>query len=143
MPFGFGRKRRHLEMPADEEDWIGHAEPHVEFEGRLKISNPEGLFRLNCLVKGEIVSEGKVVVAEQADVEANIRTRLVTVYGKVKGSIHASERIEVMEHGIVLGDIHTPCLVIDPGGYFDGQCHMPFPESEKHTTQGVDSKEMT
>jgi cytoskeletal protein CcmA (bactofilin family) len=33
---------------------------------------------------------------------------------------------------VVLGDIYTPKLIIEPGGYFDGQCHMPLPEPEKH-----------
>jgi cytoskeletal protein CcmA (bactofilin family) len=24
----------------------------------------------------------------------------------------------------VTGEVHSPCLVIDPGGIFDGRCHM-------------------
>ena len=31
---------------------------------------------------------------------------------------------EIQAKGTVTGEIHTPCLVIEPGGIFDGQCHM-------------------
>lgn len=142
MLFGWGRKnRRHQPAQMENEEWTGHIEPGVELEGTLKISTPEGLFRLNSHFKGHIASEGKLVVAEQGDVEAEISGRMVSIYGKVKGTVRAFERLEIMEHGIVLGDIYTPCLVIDPGGYFDGQCHMPTPEPAKQITHDVDSKD--
>ena len=34
-------------------------------------------------------------------------------------------------HDKLLGDLFTPCLVVEPGGFFDGECHMPTPTSEK------------
>lgn len=139
MRFGLGKKRgRHQPAEMEQEEWTGHIEPGVEMEGKLKVSAADGLFRLNSHFKGDIQSEGKVVVAEQGDVEANMRARLISIYGKVRGTIRAFERLEIMEHGIVLGDIYTPCLVIDPGGYFDGQCHMPTPEPAKQIADGVE-----
>ncbi len=115
-----------------EEDIVGFLEPGVEFEGKVKVVPNSGLVRVNTHFKGEIDCEGKIVVADQGEVEADIHTKTISISGKVKGTIHASERLEIKEHGIVLGDIYTPCLVIEPGGYFDGQCHMPTPEPEKH-----------
>jgi cytoskeletal protein CcmA (bactofilin family) len=100
-----------------------------------------GLIRVNTRFKGEISGEGTVVVHDQGEVDGEIRTRFISVTGKIKGNVHASERLEIKEHGVVLGDIYTPCLVIDPGGYFDGQCHMPTPEPAAQTTSGVDTKE--
>jgi len=32
--------------------------------------------------------------------------------------------VEIQAKGVVTGEIHTPCLVIEPGGIFDGRCHM-------------------
>jgi cytoskeletal protein CcmA (bactofilin family) len=32
--------------------------------------------------------------------------------------------VEIQPKGIVTGEIHAPCIVIEPGGIFDGQCHM-------------------
>jgi cytoskeletal protein CcmA (bactofilin family) len=79
-------------------------------------------------------------------VEGEINSLVVSVTGKVKGAVHAKERLEIKEHGIVLGDIYTPCLMIDPGGFFDGKCHMPTPSpaaaAEAATPIAADSKEL-
>ncbi|MDE3179571.1 MAG: polymer-forming cytoskeletal protein [Acidobacteriota bacterium] len=98
-------------------------EQGTEMEGKLKIS--AGTARINSRFKGEISGEGALLIADQGEVEAEINVRSATVMGKVKGTLHASERIEIRERGVILGDIYTPILVVEPGGYLDGQCHMP------------------
>jgi cytoskeletal protein CcmA (bactofilin family) len=66
---------------------------------------------------------------------------VLSVTGKVKGTVHAKERLEINESGSVVGDIHTSCLPVDPGGFFDGQCHMPTPEPAIPAPNEVDSQE--
>ena len=56
-------------------------------------------------------------------------------------TVHAKERLEIKESGSVVGDIYTSCLLVDPGGFFDGQCHMPAPEPAIPAPIGVDSQE--
>jgi cytoskeletal protein CcmA (bactofilin family) len=46
------------------------------------------------------------------------------IAGKFDGVIFAKGRVEIQAKGVVTGEIHTPCLVIEPGGIFDGRCHM-------------------
>ncbi len=133
------QRRRELAAILDEE-MVGLIEPGIELEGKFRFTS--GMIRLNAHFKGEIQSEGSVVVADQGEVEAEIHARHVSVAGKVKGAIHAIERMEIREHGVVLGDIYTPCLVIDPGGFFDGQCHMPTPADPlKQGIKGSSPKE--
>lgn len=137
MPFGFGKSRRH-QLADLSGDWVGWLDPGVEVEGKMKVAS--GLIRVNTHFKGEINSEGAVVVHDQGEVDGDIRTRIISVTGKVKGNVHASERLEIKEHGVVLGSIYTPCLLVDPGGFFDGQCHMPTPEPAVQTSTGVEAK---
>lgn len=140
MVFGFRRSRRRRELEELlEDDLVGLLEPGVEVEGNLKVSS--GMIRLNSHLKGQVSSEGTIVVADQGEIEGEIRSKVISITGKVKGTVHASERLEIQEHGVVLGDIYTPCLVIDPGGYFDGQCHMPTPGPAKQVTDDVRSKD--
>jgi len=139
MPSLFGKSRRRRELEEVPDDWVGWLEPGVEVEGTIKVAS--GLIRLNSHLKGEIHSEGTVVVHDQGEVEGLVRGRVVSITGKVKGTVHAAERLEIKEHGIVLGDIYTASLLVDPGGYFDGQCHMPAPEPEKQTAGDFDSKQ--
>ena len=137
MPFGFGKvkKRRPAELG---DDWVGWLEPGVEVEGKMKVTS--GLIRVNTHFKGEINSEGAVVVHDQGEVDGHIRTRILSVTGKIKGNVHASELVEIKEHGVVLGHIHTPCLLVEPGGFFDGECHMPTPEPGAHVAPVVEAK---
>ncbi|MGH9404228.1 MAG: bactofilin family protein [Terriglobia bacterium] len=102
---------------------VASIEPGAEIEGKLRISS--GTVRINSHFKGEISGDGTLIVAERGEVEAGIAVKTVTVVGKVKGSIQAAERLEIRAQGVVLGDITTPVLLVEPGGYFDGQCHMP------------------
>jgi cytoskeletal protein CcmA (bactofilin family) len=142
MAFGMGKpKTRRRELADLPDDWVGWVEPGLELEGRMKATT--GLIRLNSHLKGEIISEGVVVIHDQGEVEGDIQAKVVSVTGKVKGTIQATDRLEIKEHGIVLGDIHTPCLLVDPGGFFDGQCHMPTPEPVTQAANEPDAKEQT
>jgi len=140
MAFGISKpttRRRELSDLPD--DWVGWLEPGVKVEGKMTVTG--GLIRLNSHFKGEILSDGAVVVHDQGEVEGEINSRVVSITGKVKGTVHAKERLEIKEHGIVQGDIYTPCLLVDPGGFFDGQCHMPTPEPASAAPKAADSPE--
>jgi len=133
------RSQRHeVPVPIDD-DVVALLEPGVELEGKLKVSS--GLVRINTQLKGEIKGDGTIVVADHGNVEAVIETKIISVAGRVKGTVRASERVEIKEKGAVIGDIHTPCLVVDPGGHIDGQCHMPVPEAEVSTPPASPPKE--
>ncbi len=107
---------------------IASLEPGAEIEGKMKFGG--GTARINSHFKGEISGDGSLIVAEQGELEADVAVRAITVTGKVKGSIHVTDRIEIKERGVILGDIYTPILVVEPGGYLDGQCHMPTQDAE-------------
>lgn len=103
--------------------------PGTEFEGSLKAG--AGTVHLNSSFKGKASSDGTISIGNDADVDAEISARAVTISGKLKGSAKAVERLEIKANGVMLGDISTPVLVVEAGGFFDGQCHMPIPEPEK------------
>jgi cytoskeletal protein CcmA (bactofilin family) len=128
--------RRGLRAVPDEE-MVALLEPGFEFEGQIRVA--AGIVRLNCQFKGAICSEGTVIVASQGDIEANIEAMQISIAGKVKGKVHASERLEIKEHGILLGDVETPLLAVDPGAYFSGHCDMPTDGLEKSAPTEVDS----
>jgi len=105
--------------------------PGAEFEGTLKAGG--GTIYLNSNFKGTASSEGTISLGDNADVEAAVSARAISISGKLKGSAKAIERLEIKARGVVLGDISTPILVVEPGGFFDGQCHMPIPGPENAT----------
>ena len=130
MTLGFGKDSdRRVSPPALERGLTAVLELGVEVEGKMQISS--GTVRLNTTFKGDIAGQGAVVVGEQGEVEASIQANSITIRGKVKGAVRAAEKLEIQEHGVLLGDIDTPVLIIEAGGYFDGHCHMPTPGSSK------------
>jgi len=133
-------RRRELAQFLDD-DWVGFLEPGIEVEGKMRIAC--GMVRLNSHFKGEITCEGMLVVAEQGEIEGSIQAKQLSIAGKVKGSVRASESLQIKKDGVVLGDVYTAKLFVEPGGYFDGTCHMPTPEPEKHLAPDLHPKDRT
>ena len=102
-------------------EWAGFIDRGVSIEGKMVIA---GMFRIDGEVKGSIVSDHGLLLGENARVEGQIDANDVTIAGRFDGHIFAKERVEIQSKGVVTGDIHSPCLIIQPGGILDGQCHM-------------------
>ncbi|HVB58858.1 MAG TPA: polymer-forming cytoskeletal protein [Candidatus Acidoferrales bacterium] len=105
----------------DSGDWTGFLEPGVKLEGRLESS---GTFRIDSVMKGTLLSHETLILGEHAVVEGEIVGNYVVILGRFDGTIHAAGRVEIRAAAIVTGQIHAPCLVIEPGAVFDGRCHM-------------------
>jgi len=119
MPRGWFDRKNH-EQP----EWTGFLEQGVKLEGKVEAT---GTFRIDSAMKGTLVSEDTLVLGEHAAVEGRIVGNRVVIAGRFDGTIEAKTRVELQPSAIVTGEIHSPCLVIEPGAIFDGQCHMPAP----------------
>jgi cytoskeletal protein CcmA (bactofilin family) len=106
---------------ATTEEWTGFIDQGVTLEGTLQVT---GTFRINGNVKGNIISEQTVILGENAKVEGQIEGNSVVIAGRFDGVIFAKGRVEIQAKGVVTGEVHSPCMVVDPGGIFDGRCHM-------------------
>jgi cytoskeletal protein CcmA (bactofilin family) len=111
----FGRGKQEIA------EWTGFLEQGVRLEGRLELP---GTFRINGLAKAHLVSQQVLILGDKARVEGQIDGNVVIIEGRFDGVITARTRVEVQPKGVVTGEIHTPCLIIEPGAIFDGQCHM-------------------
>ncbi len=106
----------------------------TEFEGKLSFS---GAVRIDGSFKGEISTEGTLIVGETANLEADIHTSHIIVSGEVHGNIVADSKIEVHSPGKIVGNIQAPVITIDEGVVFEGTCHM-----QKHVEQSEKDKKM-
>ena len=80
--------------------------------------------RIDGLVKGEIHSEGHLIVGETGRIEGNINSRSVLNAGYIHGNVNIDERLEITSTGTIVGDIVTVALVIEEGASFRGNCSM-------------------
>jgi cytoskeletal protein CcmA (bactofilin family) len=109
--------RKHQEST----EWTGFLERGVRLEGKLEST---GTFRIDSAMKGSLASAGTLILGEHAAVQGEITGNRVIIAGHFDGTIQATGRVDIQAKAVVAGDIHTPCLVIEPGAFFEGQCHM-------------------
>jgi len=83
-----------------------------------------GSLHVHGRVEGSLTARDSVFIAEEADVEAVIRAANVTIAGNVRGSVHCTERFEVLPHGKVTGEIHAPAIAIHDGAIVAGDISM-------------------
>lgn len=95
-----------------------------EIEGKFTFS---GTVMLNGRLRGEIVSNDSLVIGEKGVVNASIRAGIVQIAGEVVGDVNASDRVELMDHSRVYGDVNAPVVIINEGALFEGQCRMTRP----------------
>lgn len=94
---------------------------NTEFEGKLSF---KGAVRIDGQFKGEIVTEGTLIVGETAVIHSNIHVSHIIISGEIRGNIFADKRIEIHAPGKVFGNIQAPTVVINEGVVFEGNCRM-------------------
>src|SRR5262252_4667527 len=90
---------------------------NVEIEGSIKFQKE--LF-IDGKVQGQITSDGALTIGENADIRGEIKSKSVTVYGKVHGNITA-ERCELKSNCALQGDLKAARLIIEEGAAFIGR----------------------
>ncbi|OGQ08683.1 MAG: hypothetical protein A3G32_00225 [Deltaproteobacteria bacterium RIFCSPLOWO2_12_FULL_40_28] len=91
------------------------------FEGKMTF---EGIVFINGKFKGEIFSDGQLIIGESGYVEGVIEIGTIEIQGEVRGNILAKQRIEINSPAVVQGDIAAPSLIIKEGAVFEGNCTM-------------------
>lgn len=118
MPWGWFDHKSHEDAAGE---WTGFLEKGAKLDGKLETS---GTFRINSEMKGVLHSDQMLILGEQAAVEGEIYGKQVIVGGRFDGTIHATENVQVRATGILTGDVYSPCVDIEPGAVFEGQCHL-------------------
>lgn len=93
-------------------------------------SSIEGTFtttrdvRVEGMVRGKIVCQGLLYIAESADIDATVEAASVTVAGKLTGDVTCRGRFQITGTGRVSATVTTEALVIDDGAFYEGDLNM-------------------
>jgi len=74
--------------------------------------------------EGKVKTSGELIVAEEGTILADIEAGIVICKGKIRGNIIASQKVEIHSTGKILGDVHTPSLMIELGAVIHGKSNM-------------------
>ncbi len=93
----------------------------VEIKGSIKFQKE---LLIDGKVEGEINSDGVLTIGENADIRGEIKTKSITVFGKVQGNITVAERCELKSRCTLQGDLKAARLVIEEGATFIGKSEV-------------------
>lgn len=110
----------------------------TEFEGTIRTKET---IRVEGFVKGDIISEGTVIIGNGGNVDGKIEAVNILVGGEVHGELFATEKIEANSSGRIFGDLHTKGLIVDEKALFQGTCEMTGREEVKNSQTKKEASE--
>src|SRR5881398_3932440 len=93
----------------------------VEIKGSIKFQKE---LLIDGKVEGEINSDGVLTIGENADIRGEVKTKSITVYGKVHGNITVAERCELKSKCTLQGDLKAARPTIEEGATFIGKSEV-------------------
>src|SRR5258708_2431019 len=75
-------------------------------------------------IKGSIKIQKELPIGENADIRGEVKTKSITVFGKVQGNITVTERCELKSKCTLQGDLKAARLVIEEGATFIGKSEV-------------------
>lgn len=81
----------------------------------------EGDFHVAGKFEGDINVTGRVLVANGAQVDANINALAIIVGGVVRGNLSASTRVEILPTGVLTGSLKTGSFSAADGASVKGE----------------------
>jgi cytoskeletal protein CcmA (bactofilin family) len=92
-------------------------------------------------VEGPITLKGqRLTIGKTGEVVSDVHAKEVVVYGKVRGNLHASDRVEVKNDGSVIGNITGGRVLIEDGAYLKGQIEIE--RGKNHSSSSSDKLEL-
>lgn len=107
-----------MAKPGDFSAFLG---PGTEFQGQL---NFKGTVRIDCRFIGTIISDGKLILGKEANVEGNIAVADLVVHGSFSGEAVISQRAVLHQGAHVSGNLTTRALVMEDGASLQGELYM-------------------
>ena len=84
----------------------------------------EGTVRIDGRLDGEIQTKGQVIIGEDGLVQGTIMAGTVVSSGRIKAKVTAIERVQLMKTATLIGEVHTPVLIMEEGAKLQGVTDM-------------------
>ena len=84
----------------------------------------KGDIRVDGILKGSVITEGKVVLGREGIIEGDIECSTADISGVINAKITVSQLLSLKTSSKLNGDIITNKLSIEPGAEFTGSCSM-------------------
>jgi cytoskeletal protein CcmA (bactofilin family) len=93
----------------------------VVLKGEIHV---EGTVRIDGRLDGEIQTKGQVIIGEDGLVQGTITAGTVISSGRIKAKVTAVERVQLLKTATLIGEVHTPVLIMEEGARIQGVTDM-------------------
>lgn len=97
----------------------------ITIEGKIEGS---GHVRIAGKFKGDVNVQGNVTIEAGAKVTGGVRANTVMIAGELEGNIDGATRVELIETGILNGDVKAGSLIVAAGSRMRGQVEFGWEE---------------
>lgn len=97
----------------------------LTIEGKIEGS---GHVRIAGTFKGDIHVQGNLTIEPGAKVTGGVRANTVVVGGELEGNIDAAARVELLQSGILNGDLKAGSLTVAAGSRMRGRAEFGWDE---------------
>jgi cytoskeletal protein CcmA (bactofilin family) len=99
----------------------------LTIEGKIVGS---GHVRIAGRFKGDVAVDGNVTLDTGAHLEGQVKASVVVVGGELLGNIENAKRVELLEGGVISGDVKAGSLTVAAGSRMRGQVEFGWDGTE-------------
>jgi cytoskeletal protein CcmA (bactofilin family) len=103
----------------------------LTIEGKIEGA---GHVRIAGNFKGDVHVQGNLTIEAGAKVTGGVRANTVVVGGELEGNIDAAARVELLQTGILNGDLKAGSLIVAAGSRMRGRAEFGWEEKGGKTT---------
>jgi len=92
--------------------------PGLVIEGKIEGT---GHVRIAGRFKGKVSIKGDLTIEQGAHISGEVQAENVVLKGKVEGNIHATSRLQLLETGVLIGDLKASSLTVATGSSMRGK----------------------
>ena len=101
----------------------------AEFKGKFKVA---GSFRIDGYFDGELTVDDHLFISPIGKLKTDtVYAKTIAIAGIFMGNVDASEEVQLLSSGRVLGNIKAPKLVMEPGVVVQGSIDITGSKSKK------------
>jgi cytoskeletal protein CcmA (bactofilin family) len=97
----------------------------LSIEGKIEGT---GHVRIAGKFKGDVKVDGNLTIDQGAVLTGQVSASLVIVGGELHGNIAAAKRVELLESGVIAGDVKAGSLTVAAGSRMRGQVEFGWDE---------------
>ena len=93
----------------------------ITIEGKIEGG---GSVRIAGKFKGDVIVEGDLTIEAGAKLTGSVRAARVTIAGELEGNVEVASRVDLLQSGVVIGDLKAGSLAVAPGARMRGQAEF-------------------